>query len=169
MPLLEYIPRGFTGTKKTIDRMRELAIRDARNWAFIRVVTRIVRGCPHKNRFCQASKFFHFIKRYVQFINDPITANGEGLELVQAPMQTLSRRGGDCDDMSTLMAAGLMVLGIPTRFVTIKADPRRPKDFSHVYTIAQVNGRWMGADASVSVSKIGWEPRQQGGRQEWKI
>jgi len=171
MSFLESIPAGRPGTSRTIGRMRELATRDARNWRFIRIATRIIAGCPHKSYLCHGKRILHFVKRYVQYVPDPATSveNGSQIELVQAPFQTLRRRAGDCDDTSTLVAALAMAVGIPARFATIKADKRRTDEFSHVYAELQVNNNWMGADASVAKSYLGWQPPVHYGKETWRI
>lgn len=169
MPLYEDIPFGFRGTARTIDYMKQLAAKDAKNWNFIRIATNITKGTPARDDAAIATRLLDFVKGFVRFVRDPVTAGGAGMELVQAPFKTLYRKAGDCDDLSGLIAALAMAHGIQAAFVTIKADPRMPDEFSHVYTVLLINGKWLGADASVQKSYLGWEPGIQIGRQEWRV
>lgn len=171
MSFLESIPAGWRGTKRTIHWMREMAVQDARKWPFIQVATRIIAGCPHKDYMCHGRRILNFVKRYVTFLPDPRTSVEDGgqMELVQAPFQTLHRKAGDCDDMSTLVAALAMAVGIPAQYATIKADGRRPDEFSHVYPVLFIDGRWLGADASVDKSYLGWEAPRHNGKEMWRI
>ncbi len=53
---------------------------------------------------------------------------------------------GDCDDVSTLTAAMLNVLGIPARFVAIRVDG---PEFKHVYVEAWDGSDFVPIDATV--------------------
>lgn len=96
MPLYELIPAGERGTEQTLRRMTELAAKDARNWAFIRVISKIVQGCPSRDHRCELTTLLNFYRGFVRFQPDPLTALKGYVELVQAPFQTLHRRAGDC-------------------------------------------------------------------------
>jgi hypothetical protein len=168
MPLYD-IPFGFKGTARTIEEMRKVTIEAARNWRFINVATKIVAGAPARDHTTMARKLLAFVKSYVRFVQDPVTGGGGNLELIQAPFRTLERRAGDCDDLSTLLAALGMAIGIPAVFVTIRADPRALQEFSHVYVAYEIGGKLVGADASVASSVLGWEPKPLAGRRDWRV
>lgn len=53
---------------------------------------------------------------------------------------------GDCDDMSMLSAALLMVLGIPVRFAAVK--PAGDPDYMHVFTEMFFEGDWRMVDCT---------------------
>ena len=171
---LEFLPPGARGTKRTLERMAKLALEDSRKFAMINIASDIIRAyrCPSRDKRSEASAFMSFLKRFVHYVSDPITTTGgapDFLELVQSPLVTLKRRAGDCDDMSTLLAALLLCVGIRPKFVAIKSDPRRPDEFSHVYVRALINGSWLGMDATVPGSYLGWEPKAMYGEMEWRI
>lgn len=173
MPLYEFIPSGWRGTDRTIQHMRELAVAAARSWGFIRIASPFANGVPRDFRK-QAERILEWVKKHIEYVPDPVTAadgNGvpQGMELVQAPLRTIQRKAGDCDDHSGLIAALAMVLGIPAEFATIKADPRRPDEYSHVYPRLLINGEWMGADSTVARSSLGWEPERQWEKRTWRI
>lgn len=173
MPLFEYIPSGWRGTDRTIQHMRGLAVAAAKNWGFIRIATPFAFGMPRNFRG-QGERILEWVKKHIEYVPDPVTAadeNGvpQGMELVQAPVRTLQRKAGDCDDHSTLICALGMVLGIPAEFATVKADPRRPAEFSHVYPRLLIDGEWLGCDSTVARSRLGWEPERFWEKRSWRI
>jgi tetratricopeptide (TPR) repeat protein/TolB-like protein len=55
----------------------------------------------------------------LQYLTDPSSPyQGADLDYVQFPRETLTRKAGDCDDLSSLYAACLEAVGIETAFVT---------------------------------------------------
>jgi len=173
VPLYEIIPSGWSGTERTIAHMRDLAVKAAKDWGFIRIATPFALGAPRDYRQ-QATRILEWVKKHIEYVPDPITAADkdgvpQGMELVQAPLRTIQRGAGDCDDQATLIAALGMVLGIPAEFATIKADPRRPNDFSHVYPRLLIGGEWTGVDSTVAKSVLGWEPDKHWQKTSWRI
>ncbi len=63
------------------------------------------------------------------YVNDPKM----GGDYVQYPSETLSMRGGDCDDMTVCFASLLSSIGISTAFVDV-VPPAHPEN-SHVYLL----------------------------------
>lgn len=72
--------------------------------------------------------FNEFAKRVV-YVNDPQASK----DRVQYPSETLSLRGGDCDDMTVLYATMLASIGIPTAFVDV-IPPNKPRE-GHIYML----------------------------------
>lgn len=72
----------------------------------------------------------------------------------------------NCDDQSVLLATLSLCLGNGAAFKSIKGDPSRPQEFSHVYALLGYTDRtspdgvtWLPADATQGVSTpLGWEP-----------
>lgn len=158
MPVANFdvIPSGFRGTQATVERMLELVERGKTDLTVQKIADAIVRksGCAPRAYLCKAQAIYSFVKGYVRFERDPF-----GVEMLQEPLVTLKRRAGDCDDHSILVSAMLGSVGFPYAIKTIKADPRRPDEFSHVYAVVSVPGKgWMGADTSVDPAYLGWEP-----------
>jgi len=169
VPLYELMPPGSPGTEATLRRMTELAAKDARNWTFIRLVTKIVSKAPPRDQVAELAALLKFYKGYVRYIPDPLTALSGYVELVQAPLQTLYRKGGDCDDGSTLMAASAMALGMRPKFVVIRSNQATPDEWSHVYCAVLADGEWRGVDTTVAESYVGWEPTKYLARGEWRV
>ena len=65
----------------------------------------ITESCPDVE--CKASEIYWWVIDNVEYIPDT-----EGEDQIQAPGETLARRGGDCEDISILMASLLAAEGI---------------------------------------------------------
>lgn len=78
----------------------------------------------------------------------------EEIETVQTPEYMITGKEvngffyGDCDDISTLEAAILTCLGIPTRFVCIRSKPDTTS-YDHVYIEAKSRTEWIVSDITV--------------------
>lgn len=167
MPVASFdvIPGGFSGTEATVRRMHDFAAQGKTNLSIQKIADMIIRksGCGDRAYLCKAQAIYDFVKGYVRFERDPF-----GVEMLQEPLVTLNRRAGDCDDHSILMASLYGSIGYPYAFKTIKADPRRPDDFSHIYAVVNVPGYgWKGADTSVGTAYFGWEPPGKYPSQLW--
>jgi hypothetical protein len=79
--------------------------------------------------FKSAVWLFNEFSRRVVYVSDPNASK----DRVQYPSETLSLRGGDCDDMTVLYATMLASIGIPTAFVDV-IPPNRPKE-GHIYML----------------------------------
>jgi transglutaminase-like putative cysteine protease len=101
----------------------------------------------------QADAWFNAVKNGITFVNDPVRS-----EWLQSPRVTLNLRAGDCDDRSTLLAAGLAAIGIPSQFKVVALNRRYPGTFSHVYIEALINGRLVPMDATYPNNTLGTEP-----------
>lgn len=80
-------------------------------------------------QFLKARLLFTDFAGGLQFVHDPRLS----ADYVQYASETLTRRGGDCDDMAVLFASLLGSIGIPTAFVDV-VPPGRP-DSSHIYLL----------------------------------
>lgn len=103
-------------------------------------------GLPNRRAFDNiASAIYDWMKTNIQYVRDP-----DGIEWLQTPLVTLKKKYGDCDDQSILAAALLSSIGVPTHFKVVKADPRKPEAFSHVYLEYQLNtGQWKPFDPTL--------------------
>ena len=159
---LEDIPAGSI-TRETISRMYSFINRAKTDAKFISLVHKVINasvGHRAKDYFAEVSAWLTFVKKTITYRRDP-----SGVELVRDVWNQLSELVGDCDDMAVLSAAGFEVLGAPSRLVVISTRPS--KEPSHVYVQVYVNGRWLGADAIVPESYIGWEPQQFTDKKVW--
>ena len=170
-----------------IGQMRHMAAEDARDPEIQRLAGVLRAGLdpadPEQARQIAARVFWH-VKGLLRFQQDEVTAAplrdllpgaGDGTapiiesfvrpaELVRMAQSGLLNRG-DCDDFSMLLAALLEAAGVPASFVTLAADGRDPRVYSHVY----VEAAGMALDASHGPYP-GWEaPNRYGMRRVWPV
>ncbi len=74
-----------------------------------------------------AGKLFDEFARRLTYVNDPKASK----DRVQFPSETLSLRGGDCDDMTVCFSSLLASIGINTAFIDV-APPQRLDD-AHIF------------------------------------
>ena len=161
---VEYIrePEGRI-TARTVAEMHRLVRAAKIDHRVQDLASRMARRCPRKDYWCEAKAVFDFAKAYVRYIRDP-----DDVELIQSVWRTLGRRAGDCDDGAILVSGLLASIGFPYRFITLKASPERPHEWSHVYAEAYIPGRgWTAADWSVTHAGLGWEPGRYYERRAW--
>ena len=150
-------------TSATIKRMWELVNRAKTDEKFQKLIYGIVnQAMPGKTKDYRGelNVIFSWARKAVNYRRDPY-----GVELVQDVWATLDRARGDCDDFSVLLSAAAEVLGAPSRIITIST--RSNKEPNHVYPQANIGGRWVGMDATVHGSFLGWDPRQFTDKKIW--
>ena len=148
------IPTGDAGTYATVDHMVYLIREGTMNERARLLAVEIIKGCPWKNKECEAKAIFKWLKANVRFVSDPHT-----VELLHDVDAILKHRAADCDDFVILGASLLRSVGIAARVVIIGAVPQYPDTFSHTYLQVLIPRRgWIGFDTSVVKSTFGWEP-----------
>lgn len=153
------IPGGAAGTEATVKYMVQLAVSDAKEPEMVQYARRIVSDVPSKDYEGEARAIFEFVRSNVRYRLDP-----RGLEWVQRPFVTLLVDGaGDCDCTSTLVACLALCLGHGAAFKTVKVDPDRPEEYSHVYPLIGIRNKsnkpvWLAADTTQKGVDLGWEP-----------
>jgi len=158
-----WIPGGYLGTAATISKMRDLVTQGKRDFRVRKALGRIVRGCPSKDYHCYAKAIHAFCRDEIRYVFDP-----QNVELVESPWSILESGIADCDSICVLAAALYEQAGFPTRFVTIKADGKKPDTFSHVFVEVKVPGKgWMGSDCTQPGRDFGWSPPASYPRKEW--
>lgn len=73
----------------------------------------------------------------------------------------------DCDGFTNYGACILTALGIPCTLATVAAEPDRPREFTHIYVVAYVNGERIPMDMSHGPYP-GWEC-PHGRIKEWPV
>lgn len=150
------LPPGEAGTYETLVHMRDAARASIRSThqQVRELALELTRGLRERDWFAQARALHAYVRDQVRFTRDPTDSDG-GLELVQTPEKTLEYLQGDCDDKATLLAALLISLGHPARFVAvgIAGEP-----FSHVLVETKIDQNWLGAETILKVP-LGWFPR----------
>lgn len=150
------LPSGDAGTTKTLAMMAQLAQAGALRREVRETAMDVVRSAgtaPH-DHLGELAALFAFVRDQVRFIGDIA-----GVETLQAPNYTLHVMAGDCDDRAVLLVAMARSIGIPAslRFRVIGANPRQPGAFSHVYVVANMNGKDVALDPTYASSRMGWQ------------
>jgi transglutaminase-like putative cysteine protease len=178
-PPIKYIkiPHGEEGTRATLKIMKELVLspwghRNPEVVWLARAIAEDVSPGPTKDYRAQADALLQFMKQNVDYRLDP-----SGLEYVPTPWYTLLVSGKeDCDGHSTAIAALAMALGMRAGFRTVRGDPSRPDQWSHVYAVIGIpvkggKTNWLTADSTQKESFLGWDPPEAAalGMKTWVI
>ena len=141
------IPVGRPGTKITLQTMVALA-----------------REAVHQPEFRQFAAQFSSLEDLESWTRERFVYRDENEEVVRTPMFMLRDMGrtsqnriialeGDCDDISTFLAAAAKVLGYPARFVAIRYHSDSP-DFEHVFAQALRGREWVTLDPTVDTGTV---------------
>jgi hypothetical protein len=150
-------------TEETINKMHKAVLQAKTDANFraemerIRKMGRDAGAIGWKDYLGEAKWFDHYYRNLypMDYVRDP-----HQVELVMHPGITLRKKLGDCDDLSTLWAASLGALGAAHVFTTYQADPRRPKEASHVASKIYVPGKgWVNNDLTIKGASLGFEPK----------
>jgi transglutaminase-like putative cysteine protease len=154
--VMDVSPGSYTA--KTIKEMHKLVKAAKTDPEFRRLALWLTRDGDRsrdwKNYSAELENAFARLRKVVTYRRDPYQ-----VEWIQSPWRTLRDGAGDCDDLSILIASVMGATGAKYRFLTFKANPRRPADWSHVLTEILVPKKgWVAADLSVA-APLGFRPR----------
>jgi hypothetical protein len=158
---LEDIPANRY-TEATIAKMHELVKQAKTDWQFVQLATWIVSSCPAKDHYEETKRILEWSKAIIRYVRDPFQ-----VELVETVWDIFQRRATDCDGFSILIGSLGGAIGYPYRFVTVKANPQAPDEWSHVYPMLETKYGWVALDAIVPESTVGWEPKTVIARKDW--
>jgi len=166
---------GDEQTAAVIRLMTEYAVQDSRSAAVRDAVREAQIAYPGLS---PEEQIFYYVRGRVRFVEDEVTAlpiqtwyQEPIVEALIRPVDLLAQRPvaqGDCDDFSMLVAAMLLAQEIPCSYVTVAADPRDPRQFSHVYVASYRDGKRFSVDASHG-EYPGWEAESPYRRTEWPV
>lgn len=130
------IPPGDAGTLATLKRMRVYAREGSRSLPIRELALHLISTVPGaKNWSGQVRALHKHVQKNIQYVRDIA-----GVETLQTPVMTLTYAAGDCDDQATLLAALLLAVGHPVRFVAVATRPG--VGFCHVYAETKIGARW---------------------------
>jgi len=132
---LHTIANGDRGTKQTLNIMSSIVKSYKRAPAVRELALKLTAGIPNHHYSAEAAELHAWVQSNIRYVKDV-----RGVETIQTPIQTLRLKAGDCDDMSTMLAALLESIGHPTRFVAVGFKSR---GFSHVLTQTKVGKIWV--------------------------
>lgn len=146
---LGVLPSGAAGISATLKIMVRLARQYKKDVGVREVAGSLVRDLPQYDKIGE-------IKALHAFVRDAIRYTGDirGVETLQTPKATLELGVGDCDDKSLLLAALLLAINLPARFVAIGMNGG---DLSHVLVEVRYGKGWMPLETIRPVA-AGWYP-----------
>ena len=105
---------------------------------------------PEKDHQAEIEAIFKAVKNRVRYARDILKK-----DTYQHPMRTWELRMGDCDDLSSLLAALLGSVGYESKFRVIKT--KKAPDWDHIFLLVKLpkTSQWMSLDASVN-RPAGW-------------
>lgn len=134
------IPEGERGIRATLQVMCRLANEGKRDPNVRLTAIRACGALLQKDYLGEARACSDWVRDEIRYIKDPV-----GVELVATPAKTLEIGSGDCDDKSTLLAAMLLSIGHPARFIAVGLQP---KVFSHVFVQTKIAQHWVNAETT---------------------
>jgi hypothetical protein len=149
------IPKGYLGTKRTVEYIKALIRSGAKDF-FVRqraIDILLERGVTPKDYRGEIKALFEWVQQNVRYTKDPFR-----VEVLHSARRMLELRAGDCDDMTILLGSMLEAIGHPVRIVLAGPDPLQPRLFTHVYLEAYDKGRWIPLDPTMPYP-MGWAPR----------
>lgn len=164
----EQLEDGANGTRRTLAAMAaavrgEIApdyagyLDERIRWAALSICCHV----PGHHYRDEIAALLAYCRDSIHYRLDPVET-----ERIQAPLQTLELRSGDCDDKCILLASLLAALGHVPRFVA----QHNGQEFDHVYCETLINGHWIALDPTadgrggLTLAGVGW---RNPARAEW--
>lgn len=154
---VQELPPGERGAHATLRIIKATARQDAASPEIRLLAQEIVGEFVSYDDESEVRALHAFVRDEIRYTRDVY-----GLETVQAPRLTLRTGSGDCDDKTALLAALLLAIGHPVRYVLARTSRARPADFSHVYLETPVRGRWTALETIIPGRPVGWVAPQYG-------
>lgn len=158
---------GDAGISQTIDLIRRLVDVGEKtpivNETAIRALSE--GNAEQYNDMAAARAVYDWVRRNIRYVPDPVSK-----ETVRPADVILRVSAGDCDDINGVLIPSLLgTIGIPTRLVTVAADPSMPDQFTHVYCEALIDNRWIALDSARVGAAFGLAPETVYRRQYWTL
>jgi hypothetical protein len=142
----------YRGAPQTVSVIGEAALSSQRDYNLRLFVEHVVGGLPSKAYLDEYLALYYFVLGNTRYMRDPRT-----VELVRAPYVVAAELAAgkkpslDCDDMSALLAAMILMCGGQVRVVTVAFRNmffRGQRQFSHVFVQAREprSGVWITLD-----------------------
>ena len=131
-------PPGLPHVRATIKKMADLARKGMHSYPIRNLATRITRNVPSKDYRGELEAIYRWVRDTIRYRKDPW-----GLEWVQSPERTVKERAGDCDDITTLLAALAGALGHEWLFDTVGETPTMQ---SHVAVVVKLGNEQLTLD-----------------------
>lgn len=129
---------GDAGVDQTVAKMKALVHEDMLNPDVRNVAARITSGCHPLAEDCKWYAIITWVKQHVLYTNDPYkTEYLTGPRRMIADIMQTGHAIGDCDEMSTLIAAMGKAVGLRPLFRVVGLGKR----FQHIYVLGQVRDK----------------------------
>lgn len=151
---LGHIPRGYAGTRTTVDYIVHLIKNGAKDFCVRQAAIDILiqNGVRPKDYLGEIKTLFEWVQKSIRYTRDI-----HRVELLHSARRMLQLRAGDCDDMTILLSAMLKAVGHPVRIVLVGFNPRKRALFTHIYLEAFCKGWWIPLDPTMQHA-MGWSP-----------
>ena len=160
---------GDQGVSQTIDVIRQIVDDAVKDPVVNAAAISLVRGVDQFDRDAKAHALYEAVASRFYYVEDPVGPFG-AKETLRPVRVLLQNWAGDCDDASVLIASLLGTIGIPSRVVTIAADPSAPEEFSHIYPEAETfPGMWVAMDIARPGSAYGSAPQKYFRKRVWSL
>lgn len=162
-PLLE----GDAGTTQTIQHIRQLVDAGMKHPEVNRTALEILRqarafGYDDERK---VRAIYDWVLRRIGYVKDP-----PGKELLRPADVLLRVRAGDCDDINGVLLPSLLgTIGYPCQLVTISSNADAPEEFSHIYCVVNVGGKWIPLDAARRNTRFGSRPPRWIRKRVWSL
>lgn len=97
--------------EQTLAWMRKFALQGEDSPQIRQLAEHITRGVRQRDYLSEYAAILNWVRKNIRYTRDPRT-----IEQVSAPISTVQRKTGDCDDMATLLAALVLSVGGQVRF-----------------------------------------------------
>src|SRR6478752_2833559 len=113
---LNHIPRGYAGTRTTVDYIVHLIKDGAKDFCVRQTAIDILveNNVKPKDYHSEIKTLFEWVQSNIRYTRDI-----HRVELLHSARRMLELRAGDCDDMTILLSAMLKAVGHPVRIVLV--------------------------------------------------
>lgn len=159
-----YLMDGDSGAEQSVRDMRALVDAALKNPRIYVLAREIVQSVPAYDDAGELREVYNWVLSHIRFVKGVI-----GKQSLQAAGATLDLAAGQCTDISILMAALLMSIGYPVRFVAVATEPEAPEQFTHIYPEVEKDGEWIPVDAAREHASFGVPPARVFKQREFSI
>jgi transglutaminase-like putative cysteine protease len=150
---------GDNGITQTVNAIRDCVTAGLRDPSVRLRAESVVAHCAERDEQCEVRSIFTWVLNHFRYRRDPT-----GLELVKGPEVSdaeITQRGffqGDCDDVTTYLAALLKAMGYQVKVATI-AIPGQGQAYRHIYPSVYLPRarQWLALEATARNKPIGWQ------------
>ncbi len=126
---------------QTLAAMKQEAHKGKKDLEVRSLVENLCKNLPSGDYASEVLACYYWVCRNIRYMRDI-----DKVEFLKSPKRLLATGTGDCDDMSTLLAAMLMACGNQCRFMTVGFRPSSPPNFTHVFVQARTPQGWVTLD-----------------------